>query len=86
MAPTSSFVLGEVSQWSLPSSTCSEMSKSLSVLYALGIFSNCYFYAVCLWGCLLCCLFKGRDSNSILPVLPEPSPLIFKAPGVKPHW
>ena len=54
-----------------PSSTNSEIINK-------SCFSNCYFYLISHWGCLLCCLFKGGESA--LQALSELSLLIFKAP------
>ena len=84
--PACSSIFGEVSQRFLPlQSLLWDQWISHLPLY-LGCFSIC-FYAVSHWDCLLCCLFKSRDSVLDSPLtVSEPSPLIFKVPRVNTHW
>lgn len=49
-------------------------------------FSGCCFHVVVWKSCLLCSFFNGEDSFSYHPPAPlQPSVLIFKDPGDKPH-
>ena len=62
-----------------PSSTCSEISEHILLLYTPGIFSKYCSFAVSPWGCFLCCLFKSRDSVSSHPLCsPRPEPADFE--------
>lgn len=76
----------EVSPWSMPPSTCSEITKHISLLYTPGTFQTAasMLYLSKAVSCAVS-LRVGTLFPFTLWAHPELSPLIFKLPGVKPH-